>query len=186
MHRPTPAHVASSLNHWKLLHNADRPAIRGVDRRRCGSAILVVWAPLSHIRLSDTGRAFGVLRRSLAVGLAVLLSGGACSGKASSGAADSPAFAGHWTNDGPAPLSQMITGLELRRGAAGYRGTLFLSGRSLEGTGVVHDGELSMRFPTAGDTFTVRGIVLPDGGMSVTLVPPRSTDQVSATLTRTR
>jgi hypothetical protein len=118
--------------------------------------------------------------------LAVLLSAVGCSERAATVTTEAGAFAGRWTNDGPAPLSQMITGLDLRRAGGGYSGTLFLSGRYLEGVGAERDGELSMRFPAGNDTISVRAAPLPDGRLAVVFDPPGSTERITATLTRTR
>ena len=122
--------------------------------------------------------------RGLAVGIGLLLFAAGCSSTEPGELGSPQSFVGRWTNEGPAPLSQGITGLDIRRRGEGYSGTLFLSGRAVDGSGGVRDGQLMMRFPTPDGAFAVSATLQSDSTVSVSFTPSRAKGPIAATLTR--
>ncbi len=79
---------------------------------------------------------------------------------------------GRWTNLGPTPLTDLITGLELTGSDTALTGSLFLSGRALQGSGSFSGNELVMRFPSGSGEFQLRGTFESNSVLAVEVLPP--------------
>jgi hypothetical protein len=93
---------------------------------------------------------------------------------------------GHWTNLGSTPLADMVTGLRVSGADNALTGSLYLSGRVLEGAGS-YDGErLVMRFPSGGNSFELRGTVEDGSVLAVEVIAPGATTPRRVRLSRVR
>lgn len=95
-------------------------------------------------------------------------------------------YAGHWTSTSEAPLSQLITGLDIEQNDRMLSGTMYLSGRSLEGAGALTAQGFTMSFPAENPEFIVRGAPPKGDTLSLTLDVAASDQRIDARLSRSR
>lgn len=95
-------------------------------------------------------------------------------------------YAGHWTSNSNAPLSQGITGLDIEQNDRMLSGTMYLSGRALQGSGALTARGFKMSFPAENPEFVVNADAPKDDTLHLRLDIAVSGQRIDATLARTR